>query len=430
MMKILLLVTNHFPYGKAETFIENEYPFLARHFDKIIIISRNVKDSDLRPVSGNTTVYRHDPSTRGFKTIITALQCLWHLPLITQLFFKEIKHRSSRRIPISTSQKLFLLKRIIKAIELKKFIIAKISHYYKTEAKIVAYSYWFTASSLAISMLKDKKNLVKISRAHGFDLYEFAAEKHYLPLAKYCQESLNGLFFISEHGRNYFKRFSENNKNLFVSKLGVKSNIGLPPVDNDSIRLVSCSSMKEVKRIHLIIDLIARLEFNKKIEWVHFGDGPLYNQLKKLCINRLGNRRNIKYTFMGHIPNKDLLNHYSKNHFHFFINLSFSEGLPVSIMEAMAYGIPVIATDTGGSAEIVNNKNGLLVPVDFDPEVLAQETHGFIKKNINNWNQLRNEIISFWDENFNSEKNYSYFTQSIDSLFKKQQGHRIYSKKR
>lgn len=44
--------------------------------------------------------------------------------------------------------------------------------------------------------------------------------------------------------------------------------------------------------------------------------------------------------------------------------MSDSEGIPVSIMEAMSFGIPVIARNVGGMSEIVNEENGLLLEND------------------------------------------------------------------
>jgi len=46
------------------------------------------------------------------------------------------------------------------------------------------------------------------------------------------------------------------------------------------------------------------------------------------------------------------------------------EGIPVALMEAMAYGIPVVATSTGGTPELVKPGTGLLVP-PADPLALA-----------------------------------------------------------
>jgi len=49
------------------------------------------------------------------------------------------------------------------------------------------------------------------------------------------------------------------------------------------------------------------------------------------------------------LPHNDVLNYYASNPVDVFINTSSSEGLPVSIMEAMSFGIPVIATNVGGT---------------------------------------------------------------------------------
>jgi len=47
------------------------------------------------------------------------------------------------------------------------------------------------------------------------------------------------------------------------------------------------------------------------------------------------------------------------------------EGIPVSLMEAMSYGIPVISTTTGGIPELLGSEAGLLVP-ERDPLALAE----------------------------------------------------------
>jgi len=48
------------------------------------------------------------------------------------------------------------------------------------------------------------------------------------------------------------------------------------------------------------------------------------------------------------------------------MNLSETEGIPVSIMEAQSAGVPILATNLGGTSEIVNNENGFLVEKDFN----------------------------------------------------------------
>lgn len=59
---------------------------------------------------------------------------------------------------------------------------------------------------------------------------------------------------------------------------------------------------------------------------------------------------------------------------------SYSEGMPTVILEAMASGLPVIATDVGASAELVDNGNGRLIK-PFDIEGLVQALLEFSQKN-------------------------------------------------
>jgi glycosyltransferase involved in cell wall biosynthesis len=46
------------------------------------------------------------------------------------------------------------------------------------------------------------------------------------------------------------------------------------------------------------------------------------------------------------------------------------EGIPVSLMEAMAAGVPVVATDSGGTSELLRGGAGILVPLDDEPSLL------------------------------------------------------------
>jgi glycosyltransferase involved in cell wall biosynthesis len=56
---------------------------------------------------------------------------------------------------------------------------------------------------------------------------------------------------------------------------------------------------------------------------------------------------------------------------------SFSEGLPNTVLEAMSFGVPVLATAVGGVPEIIQNGNGIMVPPN-DPEALAERMIEFL----------------------------------------------------
>jgi glycosyltransferase involved in cell wall biosynthesis len=54
-----------------------------------------------------------------------------------------------------------------------------------------------------------------------------------------------------------------------------------------------------------------------------------------------------------------------------FVNPSYSEGLPTSVMEAASVGLPVIATDVGGTREIVEHGTTGLLVEPYQPEQIA-----------------------------------------------------------
>ena len=93
-----------------------------------------------------------------------------------------------------------------------------------------------------------------------------------------------------------------------------------------------------------------------------------------------------------------------------FVLASKSETFGVVFIEAMATGLPVIATDCGGPSDIVNEKNGYLIPVD-DKQALVE---ALIKMHDNacGFNSL--EISKMCAEKFSPEK----IANSLVSLYK------------
>ena len=84
--------------------------------------------------------------------------------------------------------------------------------------------------------------------------------------------------------------------------------------------------------------------------------------------------------------------------------------MPFSIVEAISFGIPVIATDVGGTNEIVNQTTGILIDKNFKPIQLAKIVDDFSLQN----KKYSSEVIrNFWLENFHSEKNYNKFIKQL-----------------
>ena len=101
---------------------------------------------------------------------------------------------------------------------------------------------------------------------------------------------------------------------------------------------------------------------------------------------------------------------YETNHVDLFINVSSSEGIPVSIMEALSFGIPVIATNVGGVPEIIqDSKNGILLDVNCSAGEIADAIIKYINLDKPSITQLSQNARSFWIKNYSADTNYNIF---------------------
>jgi glycosyltransferase involved in cell wall biosynthesis len=164
--------------------------------------------------------------------------------------------------------------------------------------------------------------------------------------------------------------------------------------------IVSCSGIIPVKRVHLIANAIKQLDF--QLTWVHFGDGPLAESIKNI-VNSM-DKSKICY-FPGFMPNANIQSFYAQNNVDIFISASESEGLPVSMMEAQAYGIPILAPELNGIPEIVNEYTGRLFSPNLTALELSKKIESFLKIE-----SFDNQVIkNHFKEHFSAEDNYDKF---------------------
>ena len=112
--------------------------------------------------------------------------------------------------------------------------------------------------------------------------------------------------------------------------------------------------------------------------------------------------------------NDDIINMYCTEKYHVFINVSETEGIPVSIMEALACSIPIIATNVGGVSELVfEGVNGFLLEKNFDSISLINKLNYIHDMPEENYFEMRRHAWETWNEYYNSEKNYIAFMQEL-----------------
>ena len=389
----LYFFTNSFPYGKGESFIENEILYLSKSFEKIIIIplSYNNINNNKRATPNNCIVLK--PIIRNkLQHYLIGLFGLKIIPLYFKEFFKKRIYLNTRwlknfLISYCTTNNLLQSKKIR-------------SYLSRLNNNDILYFYWGSGAANIIPLL-DKIKAKKIIRLHGGDLYE-ERNNGYIPIRENLLKHIDLAVFISLQGKLYLKRkYPKIKFNSILSYLGT-NNHGISKRSNDEIfRIVSCSFVSPVKRIHLIYNAL-QLITDYEIEWTHIGGGEGFKDLKSLTIN---SRNNIKVKLLGDFSNKEVMYYYKTKNIDVFINVSSSEGLPVSLMEAISFNIPVIGTDVGGSSEIVTPTTGVLLNSDpTEIEIIAA---------INKVRKYRIEPRIFWEQNFDATKNYPNFINQL-----------------
>jgi glycosyltransferase involved in cell wall biosynthesis len=132
----------------------------------------------------------------------------------------------------------------------------------------------------------------------------------------------------------------------------------------DRPRLVSVGRLKAPKDFPTLLEAVSRLA-HQPLDLRVIGDGPDRAALEEM-IQALG--LDTRVQLVG--DRDDVLALLGESDC--FVLSSTSEGLPISILEAMAAGLPVVASDVGGVHELVApDVTGLLVPAR-DPAALAQ----------------------------------------------------------
>ena len=150
------------------------------------------------------------------------------------------------------------------------------------------------------------------------------------------------------------------------------------------------------------------------IEWTHFGDGELMDEIREYAGDKLGS--NVKVSFAGNIANTELMERYAAKDFTVFLNASSSEGLPVSVMEAMSFGIPCIATDVGGTGEIVGDDHGVLISKDATAGEIVEAIRAVYNMDEDDYQTLRHKARSFWKNHFDADQNYQEFFEELAGL--------------
>lgn len=401
----LCLFTINFPYGNGESFLFNEINVLSNKFETIYIFPLDCLNHQLNYcLPPNVEVLNFDV----FQPYNRIKIILRNLGLISSIYITEL---------INSKTKFNYLSQFFKTLNNLTHKISAADNFNTTlkELKIsysVAYTYWFNQWTFILSVLNVKYQKLNLyTRIHGMDVYEdqHTEPDFFFQFRAFQLNQIKKIFSISTNGKSHLLNANNlSNKKVTVLQLGTLD-CGLGKDENLKFhRIVSCSALQKYKRVNLIIDVLKSIKLN--MEWVHFGDGELREEIIQNA-NQLP--PNVIFIWMGNQKNTDVLDYYKNNKVDLFINVSESEGIPVSIMEAISFGIPVIATNVGGISEIVNNDTGYLVNKNFEIDNVAQIIETYAVASVEYKTKLREGARKYWQENYNALTNYNDLSKEL-----------------
>jgi glycosyltransferase involved in cell wall biosynthesis len=405
----LVLLTSEFPYGSAaETFLEAEIDVLADRFDRVYVLPSHQAEGR-RPVPPNVELVEMDwlkGSSRFARR--RALASGDALSVLHSTVRFSIDTTPYRRMPRRYAQ--ILAGNLLKRRSLEQLVRERgLEH-------AVFYDYWFENSTLALALLRRSGTIhTAVSRAHGFDLYDERWDGGCVPFREAKAWWLDAVFAVSTFGLRYLeRRLPGLRKRLGVARLGVRDpGRSSPERDSGPPLVVTCGALQPFKCVHLVPEVLERLD--RPVRWIHLGDGPERPRVLSAA-SRLPSR--VTWELRGQVDNREVLRLYERQHVDACLSLSTTEGLPVSMMEAQSYGIPVVARGVGGIPEIVREDTGVLLAPEANPADAAAGLRAALEPGRFGAAAIR----GFFHEHFDAVVNYNRFADSLYALSERRAG--------
>ena len=204
-------------------------------------------------------------------------------------------------------------------------------------------------------------NLPVVFTAHGWAFTEGISSKKqkiYSSLERFLAKASDHIITVSEYDRQHGFKYDVGSPEIVETIHNGVPDIKIPNYIKNfdpTVKLIMVARFEDPKDQYFLIQALCKLplQLNWKIDFL--GEGPNLQKCKNLVNkNNLGN----KVIFHGQsIKVKEFLNDAD-----IFILISNYEGFPLTILEAMSVGLPIIASDVGGVKESVQSTNGYLIP--------------------------------------------------------------------
>ena len=147
-------------------------------------------------------------------------------------------------------------------------------------------------------------------------------------------------------------------------------------VKEDEEWILFIGRISKEKSLDVLLEAISKVMSERsKVKFLVVGDGPYKEEMQNIAIKKKIDR---KIYFSGMIPNDKLLESGILKKMKLFATASTSENQPMTILESIMFGLPIVGVNAKGIPELID-KNGFIVPPN-NPEKMANKILTILKR--------------------------------------------------
>jgi glycosyltransferase involved in cell wall biosynthesis len=284
----------------------------------------------------------------------------------------------------------------------------------KSNDLIHVHGHPYLSSFLAAKIAKRYSKPLVLTQHNTFieynNIWDIAEKLNDLSVGKQVLKEADKIIVVSNATRNYVLSLGADPEKTVVLHNGVDLNRfkPLPEVKGEMRKKLGISEdtcvVLTVRRLvykNGIDTLLESAEIavkkNPKLAFVVVGKGPDFEEVKERIV-QLGMQRNFRLT--GFVSDEDLPFYYNVADL-FALPSKSGEGLPLVVLEAMACGLPVIATDVGGTSEVMSEDYRKLVP----PNVPISLAEAILKFSCKDLTALKKELRVMMEQKYSWDLN-------------------------
>lgn len=230
---------------------------------------------------------------------------------------------------------------------------------FKAEKPDIIHAHFMEIGCMASSLAK-KNKIPLIITEHSSIMNRSVLPRGFKKCAEKAYNNASAVIAVSEKLANNIKELTGINCAVIPNMINTSVFSKADTTEHKGFRLVTTSNLIPLKRTIDLIKSVELLSTNyPDISLDIIGDGFLKNELKQYVDTHGLSKRVL---FHGYLPSEQIAKIYSISDC--FALVSSTETFGVVYVEALASGLPVIATRCGGPEDFINNNNGLLIEVE------------------------------------------------------------------